>query len=248
MQILRAFIRMILFVFATLGLYGLWFVARVFIPNKALWRQTIFWWWTRSFGGIANMRVVVVGEPPRPPFFLVTNHLGYADIAALRIAVPAVFVAKSDIETWWLAGRIVRDMGMIFIDRQNRRDIPRAGDLILERLDNGEGVIVFPEGTSTRGDEVLPFNSSFLHFAAEGELPVSYAAISFETPAGSLPASTAVAWHGEISFFAHLFRMFKQPGIVATVTFGAEPLKNPDRKALARELRARVSDLFVPLQ
>ncbi len=79
-------------------------------------------------------------------------------------------------------------------------------------------------------------------------MPVSYAAISFESPAGSLPASTAVAWHGEISFFAHLFRMLKQPGIVATITFGDQPLKNPDRKDLARELRAHVTDLFVPLQ
>jgi 1-acyl-sn-glycerol-3-phosphate acyltransferase len=45
----------------------------------------------------------------------------------------------------FFAGPIVRDAGTIFIDRSNRRDIPRAGEEILERLDGGEGVVVFPK-------------------------------------------------------------------------------------------------------
>jgi 1-acyl-sn-glycerol-3-phosphate acyltransferase len=60
---------------------------------------------------------------------------------------------------------------MIFIDRQNRRDIPRAGAEIISVLSDGEGVIVFPEGTTTKGDDVIAFNSSFLQFAAETDLP-----------------------------------------------------------------------------
>ncbi|MBT1569857.1 1-acyl-sn-glycerol-3-phosphate acyltransferase, partial [Klebsiella pneumoniae] len=87
------------------------------------------------------------------------------DIPVLRSVVKGVFVAKHDIKDWFFAGRMIRDMGTIFINRGNRRDIPRAGSRILERLEKGEGVIVFPEGTSTRGEEVLPFNSSFLEFA-----------------------------------------------------------------------------------
>jgi 1-acyl-sn-glycerol-3-phosphate acyltransferase len=247
MQNLRAAVRIVLFVASTLGLYGLWFVARIFIPNKTFWRQTIFSWWVRSFGWIANMRVEVEGPPPQPPFFLVTNHLGYADVAALRIAVNGVFVAKSDIKDWFLAGRIVRDMGIIFIDRAKRRDIPRAGEKILERLENGEGVFVFPEGTSTAGREILPFRSSFLQFAAEGDVPVSYAAITFETMPGSPPASDVVAWHDDISFVAHVWRLFKEPGFVARIRFGAKPLVVHDRKELAKQLHARISDLFVPL-
>jgi 1-acyl-sn-glycerol-3-phosphate acyltransferase len=179
---------------------------------------------------------------------LVTNHLGYADIAALRIVVKGVFVAKSDIQEWFLGGRIVRDMGIIFIDRTNRRDIPRAGELIRERLESGEGVFVFPEGTSTNGASVMPFNSSFLQFAADGNVPVSYAAITFETPEGALPASSAIAWHDDVSFFAHIFRMFKQPGFVAKIAFGPEPLSGPDRKVLAKQLHDRIEDLFVPLR
>lgn len=238
---------MVLFVTATLGIYGVWFVLRIFIPNKIHWRQVIFAAWTASFVRISKMTIEVVGTPPKPPFFLVTNHLSYTDIAAIRAVAKGVFVAKAEVETWFLAGRICRDMGTVFIDRKNRRDIPRAGELIIERLDAGEGVIVFPEGTSTKGEEVLPFNSSFLEFAARKDIAVHYAAITYSTPPGEMPAHIAACWWEDISFFAHLWRLFKVSGYTATITFGETAIKNADRKLLASELRDHVAENFVPV-
>src|SRR4051812_22520269 len=133
MRDLRAALRMLVFTVITLGLYGVWFVGRFFIPNQIYWRQMIFGAWIRSFVRVSGMKVEVIGTPPKPPFFLVANHLSYIDMAALRAAVVGIFVAKSEIKDWFLAGRMVRDYGMIFIDRVNRRDIPRAGRLIIER-------------------------------------------------------------------------------------------------------------------
>ena len=236
---------MSMFFVATLGLYWFWFFTHFFIPNKIHWRQTVFEWWTRSFNRISHMRIEVTGTPPKPPFFLVCNHLSYADIGAIREVVKGVFVAKAEINTWFLAGRICRDYGTVFINRTNRRDIPRAGQEILERLDAGEGVIVFPEGTSTKGEEVLPFNSSFLEFAARGDVPVSYVALSYSTPPDELAASIAVCWWEDISFFAHLWRLFHVREYTATLTFGDAPIINPDRKLLAAELRDRVEEKFI---
>lgn len=247
MKLIRAAFRMTLFVTMTLGIYSVWFLAVAFIPNKQLWRQIIFGAWARNFTRIAHISVEVAGIPPRPPFFLVSNHLTYTDIPLIRSVVETVFVAKGEIESWFLAGRIVRDMGAIFINRQNRRDIPRAGALILKALDEGEGVTVFPEGTSTKGEEVLKFNSSFLEFAAQKDLPVHYATVNYKTPAGEMPASLAVAWWDDTSFFAHLWRMFQVSEIEATINFGAEPIHSTDRKELARELWEAVNEKFVPI-
>ena len=247
MKYIRATIRFPLFVIATLGLYSIWFVLRFVIPNKIYWRQLAFGLWTKSFVWLSGMDIEIIGEPPKPPFFLVTNHLSYVDIAALRATVEGVFVAKVEVSTWFLAGRIVRDMGVIFIDRKNRRDIPRAGVEIIRRLSDGEGVIVFPEGTSTKGEDILPFNSSFLEFAAKTDLPVSYASISYRTPDGEPPASTMVCWWEDISFAAHLFRLFTLPRFTAILDFGEQSIVNPDRKQLAAELRQRVKEKFIPV-
>ncbi|MFN0141054.1 MAG: lysophospholipid acyltransferase family protein [Pyrinomonadaceae bacterium] len=245
MRTLIASLRLAKFVVATLGLYSFWFVARIFVRNKIRWRQTIFAAWAKSFVSISKMKIEVVGAPPDPPFFLVTNHLSYTDIAAICSVAECVFVAKAEVENWFLAGRICRDMGTVFIDRKNRRDIPRAGELIIERLDAGEGVTVFPEGTSTDGREVLPFNSSFLEFAARRASPVSYAAITYTTPDGEPPASTTVCWGENIGFFDHLWRLLHLRSYTAIITFGESPVTNSDRKLLAAELHHRVGEKFV---
>jgi 1-acyl-sn-glycerol-3-phosphate acyltransferase len=247
MKNIRATIKFIIFVAATFGLYGTWLVLSPFIPNKIYWRQLAFRYWTASFVWISGMDIEVIGEAPKPPFFLVTNHVSYVDVAALRAVVEGVFVAKAEVKDWFVAGRIVRDMGIVFIDRKNRRDIPRAGEEIIQRLSDGEGVIVFPEGTSTKGEDILPFNSSFLEFASRTDLPVSYASISYRTRSGDPPASTMVAWWDDISFMAHLFRLFTIRQYTAVIDFGEEPIVNPDRKQLAAELRNRVKEKFIPI-
>lgn len=247
MKYVRATIRLISFVIATFGLYAVWFAFSFFIPNKIYWRQLAFESWTKSFVWISGMEIEVIGVPPRPPFFLVTNHLGYVDIGVLRATVNGIFVAKAEVKDWFLAGRIVRDMGIIFIDRRNRRDIPRAGAEIMRKLSEGEGVIVFPEGTSTNGEDILPFNSSFLEFAAKTDLPVSYASISYRTPEGEPPASKMICWWEDITFMAHLFRLFTLRSFTAILDFGDENVVNPNRKQLAIELRERVKEKFIPV-
>jgi 1-acyl-sn-glycerol-3-phosphate acyltransferase len=247
MKYIRAAIKMFLFFSLTFGIYGIWFVCDFVIPNKQFWRQIIFRTWAKAFVRIAGMKIEVIGERPKPPFFLVSNHLSYMDIPALRSVVDSVFVAKADIERWMVAGKIISDMGMIFINRGNRRDIPRAGSKILEKLHDGEGVIVFPEGTSTRGEKVLPFNSSFFEFAAKTDLPIHYASISYMTENEDERASRAICWWEEISFMEHLWRFFQLRKCRAIISFGSEPVVEDDRKQLAQKLWNRVSEKFIPV-
>ena len=96
---------------------------------------------------------------------------------------------------------------------------------------------------STREDA----HSRFLQFAAESDVPVSYAAITYRTPAGGPPASNYVCWWEDIGFFAHLWRLFHVREYTATITFGEEPVMNKDRKLLAAELRQRISEKFIPV-
>ncbi len=247
MGAIRATLRFAAFVLATFAIYSLWWIGSRIVPNKQLWRQTAFHWWSRSFAVIAQMKLELVGSPPLPPFFLVCNHLSYVDIPALRLAANGIFVAKSDLKDWFLAGTMIETMGNIFIDRSNRRDIPRAGAEVVQKLNEHEGVIIFPEGTSTKGESVLPFNSSFLELAASRDLPVWYASIRYATPEGGPTPSERVCWWDDTTFLHHMWRLFSLPHFKAIVTFGAEPVSDPDRKQLAAKLRNRVEEVFVPM-
>ncbi len=247
MKYIRSAIRMVMFFAFTFGLYGVWFVGDFVIPNKQYWRQLIFRIWSSWFVRLSRMEIEVIGDKPNPPFFLVSNHLSYTDIPVLRSVVESVFVAKADLERWFVAGKIFRDMGMIFIDRENRRDIPRAGAKILDKLHDGEGIIVFPEGTSTKGEEVLPFNSSFFEFAAKTDLPIHYASINYQVENGKSKASDSICWWDDTSFIEHLWRFFQLKNSRVIIVFGSESIVDPDRKKLAKKLWNQVNEKFIPV-
>ncbi|MEQ1762031.1 MAG: lysophospholipid acyltransferase family protein [Pyrinomonadaceae bacterium] len=247
MRHLRAVFRFVLLFVATFGIYGLWLALTLFIPNKVYWRQLILGLWAASFVRIAKCEIEIIGTPPKAPFFLVANHLGYFDIPVVRTAVKGVFVAKHDIGEWLFLGRMIRNMGTIYVNRGRKRDIPRAGEEVIERLSAGEGVIVFPEGTSSNGESVLPFSSSFLAFAAQTDVPVSYLSISYRTPSGEPPPSDSICWWDDTPFLTHILRLFALRRITAILNFGDEPVTNPDRKQLAAELRDRVAQRFIPM-
>lgn len=250
MKQIRAVFKFAAFFILTLGIYSLWFFAPLLrsARSKRRLREFIFEKWARGFIRIANAKVKIIGEPPSPPFLLVSNHVSYFDIAVLRSAAKCVFVAKADIEGWFAAGKMISNMGMIFINRENRRDIPRAGAKIIEALTRGEGVTIFAEGTTSNGKQILPFKSSVLEFAAARNLPVYYASVSYQTPEDEPPASEAVCWWREESDFgSHLFEFFKLKRFDCTVTFGAEPIQAENRKELAARLQKAVSQQFIPV-
>ncbi|MEP6924333.1 MAG: lysophospholipid acyltransferase family protein [Pyrinomonadaceae bacterium] len=250
MKSIIATLKFAAFLGMTLSLYSLWFIAPWLRDENARrgLREFIFKKWAQGFVWIAGARLRIIGTAPKPPFLLVSNHLSYFDVATLRSTAKGVFVAKADIESWFAAGTMIRNMGMIYINRDNRRDIPRAGAEIIAALERGEGVIIFAEGTTSNGKQVLPFKSSFLEFAAARDLPVYYASISYQTRKCDSPASEAVCWWREESDFAtHLFDLFKLQSFDCTITFGSKPLRSKDRKILASVLQKAVAEQFEPV-
>jgi 1-acyl-sn-glycerol-3-phosphate acyltransferase len=214
---------------------------------RARWRGLVFRAWGRAAAALLGMRLGVSGAAPRPPFLLVVNHLGYADVVALAASCECVFVAKKEVAAWPVVGRLCRSMRTIFIDRRSRRDIPRALSLIEAALDEGAGVVLFAEGTSTSGSGVLPFKSPLLEAAARRGLPVHYASLGYRTPPGEAGAARSVCWWGDMTFPQHFFELLKLNGFRADLSFGEEAVVEGDRKALAGKLWAAVSARFVPV-
>lgn len=217
---------------------------RVLAPRlHQRWRDRVFRVWASWVTRLIGMQAQVRGRLPEPPFLLVANHLGYVDIFLLARYLPAVFVAKHELASWPVAGRIIASVDTIFIDRSRKRALPDVSRRIAAALQAGNGVILFPEGTSTNGEAVLPLMPSLLAWAAEQRYPVWYAAISYETGPGEPPASDAVCWWGDTGFLPHLLAMLRLPHFVAHLDFARAPIIGDDRKQLALLLHEAISRL-----
>jgi 1-acyl-sn-glycerol-3-phosphate acyltransferase len=215
--------------------------------NPHRWRSLIFHRWAKATAAILGLRVAVQGTPPAPPFLLVSNHLSYVDVLVFASLVRCVFVARGDVARWPAIGSLCRATGTIFVDREKRKDVSRVNGLISQALGDGQGVALFAEGTSTQGDNILPFKSSLLDQAARAGFAVSFAALSYRTGENEPPAHLSVCWWGDMTFVKHLIGLLSLSGIHATVSFGAKPIQATDRKVLAERLWSAVKDQFIPV-
>lgn len=251
MKTLRVILRAALFAVATTILFLAWVAGKYLLapmrPARQRWRRIILNTWARTLALIIGMRITVKGEPPRPPFFLVSNHLSYIDIIAYAAHLDCVFVAKHDIAGWPGFGLLARGIGTIFINREKLQDIPRVIGLIDGALAEGAGIVLFPEGTSTMGDTVRRFSAALLEPAARAGYPVSYAAITYRTPPDEPPAHMAVCWWGEMTFAPHLLELLKVRRFEAEIRFGAHAIAADDRRVLAASLWESVNRMFVPV-
>jgi 1-acyl-sn-glycerol-3-phosphate acyltransferase len=215
-------------------------------PLRTGWRNFIVQTWAKMVATIMHMKVYAQGQPPRPPFFLASNHLSYLDVIAYFTQVHCVFVAKAELADWPVFGFLAKSANTLFIDRKSKKDIPRVNALIEKAIHQSDGVIMFPESTSTKGREVLPFKSSLLAYAAEKNFPVSYATIHYRTGQADPPAYLAVCWWGDMTFGGHFLDLLKLSRIEATITFGSSKVQGRDRKNIAQELWDQINQQFVP--
>lgn len=204
--------------------------------RKRRWIRAIYRAWGRGMTAILKVEVALQGRPPDPPFLLVTNHLSYLDILVLAGAADCTFIAKSEIARWPVLGTACRGVETIFVDRNNRRDLIRVNNQILDTLEKKRGVVLFGEGTTSNGESILPLKASLLALAAEQELAVHYALLHYRTPEGSPPASDSVCWWGEMTLLPHLLGLTRLSRVYATVSFAESPLRDSDRKNLALRL------------
>jgi 1-acyl-sn-glycerol-3-phosphate acyltransferase len=251
MSHLRATIRLIALCAVTCGMYLLLIAGLAFtFPSRharVIWRGIILRGWAKATAAFLKIRIAAYGAPPRAPFFLVSNHLSYVDIVVLASQFRCSFIAKKDISRWPVIGLLCQSIETIFINREDRRDIPRVNRQVERVLAEGRGVVLFAEGTSSEGATVLPFKPGLLESAARAGFAVSYAALSYRVPGDETPAYLSVCWWGDMTFIKHLFGLLRLREINATLIFGLDMIRDVDRKALASKLHAAVKQEFIPV-
>ncbi|MEQ9310488.1 MAG: lysophospholipid acyltransferase family protein [Balneolaceae bacterium] len=250
MRNLIAIGKIILFILATFYHYSILLfgnVLSIFGGNKIKWKAKRRKIWGNAVARIIGMRVLVNGNPPKTPFFLVSNHLSYVDVWVLYSQLNCTFIAKSEVKSWPIIGFVLATSGVLFVDRSKRKDVKRVNDEISNNLTEDQGIVLFPEGTTSAGHNILPFKSSLFQYPATEELPVSVASLHYETPDTEIPAFKSVCWWDDTSFFKHLFYLFVMNEFTATVTFSEETVINSNRKVLASSTQKILERTFKPV-
>jgi 1-acyl-sn-glycerol-3-phosphate acyltransferase len=82
------------------------------------------------------------------PVLFAANHVSYLDIAVLGAALPrASFVANAEVRDWPFFGTLAKLQRTVFVNRQARRQTTQQRDEMTRRLEAGDDLILFPEGT-----------------------------------------------------------------------------------------------------
>ena len=235
----------------TLAAFLLWAIGSVLtlpVPRARLrWRQLSVRHWALGMSRLLGMRRRILGRPPHAPFMLVTNHLSYLDIILLASCVEGVFVAKRDMRSWPLLGPLAQLTGTIWVKREVRRDAVRVLDRIDAAIARGDGVILFPEGTTSSGSALLPMRPALLDWAAREQYPVHHAALTYRNMPGSPSAELGLCWWGGMTFGSHLLGVLRTRSFEAVVDFAPEPITAPTRGTLADRLQQAIAQRFVPV-
>ena len=172
---------------------------------------------------------------------LVSNHLSYLDILVIGAITPVIFVAKSEVRGWPVIGWLTALAGTVFIVRERRTHVGAVNREIEAALNDGALVVVFPEGTSTNSETVLPFRSSLLEPVTTGAHPIATGYLHYELDGGD--ARNEVCYWGDHTFFSHAVNLLGKRRVRATMQFGTFQRATDDRKKLAEELRDAVLEL-----
>ncbi len=226
-------------------LYGALQVALLYPLASASRRQRLRSRWSLGLLGLLGIRIEGAEgiAPALEGGLLVANHISFVDIFLINALLPSAFVAKSDVAHWPLIGWLARRNDTVFIERGNRKAAQHAREQMLSALGNGQRLAIFPEGTTTAGDRVLPFHGALFQGAIDAAIPVHALALSYQDMNGI--RSEAPAYIDEIRLIDCLRAILRTRGIVARVHCAASfrpPL--PDRRHLAHHAHQAIAGVL----
>ncbi len=187
---------------------------------------------------------------PTHPTLFVANHISYLDIEVMGAAIDGCFVAKREVARWPFFGWLARLQRTVFIDRRVSR-VHVERDEVARRLEAGDNLILFAEGTSSDGTHLRPFKSSLLSVAernvAHEPLVVQPVTLAY-TRLDGMPIGRQwrpfFGWYGDMEMLPHLWTVIGLGRITAELQFHAPVTLAAlgSRKALADHCERVIGD------
>lgn len=185
-------------------------------------------WYHRQVCRLLGIALSIDGEvSPDKPVLLVANHTSWLDIPVLSAVAPVSFVAKKEVGGWPFVSSLARLQRTVFIDRSKRQSAGDAADEISSRLQSGDTIVLFAEGTSSDGNRVLPFKTSLFGAVKSETAPASAVVQTVAvvyTHLYGIPIERAdrprVGWYGDMEMQSHAWGVLKSGPLAVTIRIG----------------------------
>jgi 1-acyl-sn-glycerol-3-phosphate acyltransferase len=220
--LLRRLARLSFYLLLTLPLMP---IQALLVASNSAWARRLPRLYHRWSCRIMGFRVTVLGEPSaqRPTLF-VANHVSYVDIEILGGVIEGSFIAKAEVARWPLFGWLAKLQRTVFVDRRVRSTAAQR-DAIRQRLEAGDDLILFAEGTAGDGNRVLPFKSALFSVADDSGQrgltvqPVSIAYLRLDDIPMGRAYRPFFAWYGDMTLAPHLWTMLGLGTVDVAVNF-----------------------------
>lgn len=145
-------------------------------------------------------------------YLIVSNHLSYLDVLIIASIFPASFITSVEISKDIFLGSLAKLGGSVFIERRNKARLIKDLESVSRVLSKGFNVVLFPEGTSTNGETVLPFKKTLFRSAIYRGieiLPLYIHYISINETTVNRGNRDLIFWYGSMKFFPHFIKLLK---------------------------------------
>lgn len=230
------------------GLIGL---LLVFVPLHYLYRVFAYgspfpMLFLRYAARVCGARVEVIGTHLKRDVFFVANHVSWIDILALAGASGTAFVAKAELADAPVVGWLASLNRTVFVKREHRMGVAEQINALKEALADNWSVTVFPEGTTTDGQSLLPFKTSMLSVLEPPPPGVLVQPVIVDYG----PVAEWIGWIGEEGGLNNAKRLLSRKGNFRVRLHYLEPFSPEDfrgRKAIGQESRRRIEEALVEI-
>ena len=201
--------------------------------------KRIIQWWMRRACRILAVHISVSGEiSSQGRTLFVANHISWIDIIALASVVQVKFISKDSLRYWPLIGWLATSVGTLLIRRGKYFVVTRVVALIKRELNQRHAVLVFPEGTTTDGQQVAAFRSALLQSVSYSDAAVQAVALRYHTDGG---LDRHAPYIGNDNFVFHLLRLSLRNKTQLKLHFTPEfSTQKLDRRAVAGLAREQI--------
>ena len=199
-----------------------------------------------------GLKKIIINLPdPDEKFLLVSNHMGFVDILVLASTTPMIFVTSNEMRETPFLGLLTEMAGCMYVERRARSQIVEEMQNIASVLRQGLRVVLYPEATSTNGEQVLPFKKTLMMAAAHAGVPIQPVVINYREINGeafSIKNRDHVCWYGDITFVTSMWKAMILKSVTAEVEFLEKiyPTLDDDRSVIAEKAHRLISSKFVP--